>query len=273
MCGLPDAVARVRVSQGGRWRSTTRRYSGRRSGASLVPWASSRRTRRAPRRPAPAQHPRRQSTPPRSPAAASPGAVDAGVSSSVECIAPGSIVQGWPAALQTGLDAADTAGAALPAGASAKEEQAAKSALEECVVCFCPHQKVSMAVCNKGHAVCKTCFEGYAGEEMSNGQRQFRCPLWPADLASCTGRFSEQNVAQILPAQLYENYMRGIREQIRAEEYQKSHQVVHRIASELKARVPGISQEMLEQQLRHSLRGSPAVREVPLWSSYALCVL
>ena len=34
-----------------------------------------------------------------------------------------------------------------------KEEQAAKSAREECVVCQCLDQKVSMAVCNKGHAV------------------------------------------------------------------------------------------------------------------------
>jgi len=117
-------------------------------------------------------------------------------------------------------------------------------------------QKVSMAVCNKGHAVCKTCFEGYTDAEMTNGQRQFRCPLWPAHLARCTGRFSEQNVAQILSPQLHERYMRGMREQIRAEEYQKSHQVVHRIASELKAKVPGISQELLEQQLRQSCQGA-----------------
>ena len=137
-----------------------------------------------------------------------------------------------------------------------KEEQAAKSAREKCVVCQCLDQKVSMAVCNKGHAVCKTCFEGYTDAEMTNGQRQFRCPLWPAHLARCTGRFSEQNVAQILSPQLHERYMRGMREQIRAEEYQKSHQVVHRIASELKAKVPGISQEMLEQQLRQSCKGA-----------------
>jgi len=126
----------------------------------------------------------------------------------------------------------------------------------KCVVCQCLDQKVSMAVCNKGHAVCKTCFEGYADAEMTNGQRQFRCPLWPAHLDGCTGRFSEQNVAQILSPQLHERYMRGMREQIRAEEYQKSHQVVHRIASELKAKVPGISQEMLEQQLRQSCKGA-----------------
>ena len=94
-----------------------------------------------------------------------------------------------------------------------KEEQAAKSAREKCVVCQDLDQKVSMAVCNKGHAVCKTCFERYADAEMSNGQRQIRCPLWPAHLARCTGRFSEQNVAQILSAQLHERYMRGMREQ------------------------------------------------------------
>ena len=147
-----------------------------------------------------------------------------------------------------------------------REEQAAKSARETCVICGCLDRKTSMAACQKGHAVCKSCFESYADTEMSNGQQRIRCPFWPAHLAGCTRRFSEQNVAQILSANLHERYMRGMREQIRAEEYQKTHQVVQRIASalEAQARVPGISQKMLEllsqetleQQLKQSCKGA-----------------
>ena len=139
------------------------------------------------------------------------------------------------------------------------EEQAANV---ECVVCknfFC-QDKVSMAVCENGHAVCKVCFEGYADVEMSDGQRQIRCPMWPENLASCSGHFSEQKVAQVLSAQLHERYMGGIREQIRAEEYEKSLQFLRRTASESES-LPEIDQEILAEQLRQSCNDPRQCRE------------
>ena len=60
-------------------------------------------------------------------------------------------------------------------------------------------RKASMAACHKGHAVCKTCFEGYAGDgNVKWSAADFVAPSGLHILPVVLGRFSEQNVAQIL---------------------------------------------------------------------------
>ncbi|CAE7247144.1 unnamed protein product [Symbiodinium natans] len=134
----------------------------------------------------------------------------------------------------------------------------------KCVSC---HEAVlagQAPVCSQGtHSLCSLCFEKYARAEQDQPEAVIRqrgafleCPCRaPAD-ARCKGSFSEQTMAKYLPSELFDTHMGLQRQQIRAEEHAKANQMLNKLAAEWERQVPGLSQELLANQLKAALPGA-----------------
>ncbi|CAE7800220.1 unnamed protein product [Symbiodinium sp. CCMP2592] len=134
----------------------------------------------------------------------------------------------------------------------------------KCVSC---HEAVlagQAPVCSQGtHSLCPSCFEKYARAEQDQPETVIRqrgalleCPCRaPAD-ACCKGSFSEQTMAKYLPSELFDTHMGLQRQQIRAEEHAKANQMLNKLAAEWERQVPGLSQELLANQLKAALPGA-----------------
>ncbi|CAE7939434.1 unnamed protein product [Symbiodinium sp. KB8] len=134
----------------------------------------------------------------------------------------------------------------------------------KCVSCSEALLEGQAPVCSQGtHSLCPSCFEKYARAEQDQPEAVIRqrracleCPCRaPAD-ACCNGSFSEQTMAKYLPSELFETHMALQRQQIRAEEHAKANQMLNKLAAEWERQVPGLSQELLANQLKAALPGS-----------------
>ena len=134
----------------------------------------------------------------------------------------------------------------------------------KCVSCSEALLEGQAPVCSQGtHSLCPSCFEKYARAEQDQPEAVIRqrracleCPCRaPAD-ACCNGSFSEQTMAKYLPSELFETHMALQRQQIRAEEHAKANQMLNKLAAEWERQVPGLSQELLANQLKAALPGA-----------------
>lgn len=95
-----------------------------------------------------------------------------------------------------------------------------------CVICRDRAAIGAYAVCSAvgaNHAICTECFVQYASTEARQDPGLVRqrggkllCPCRSAELGACKGLFKEQIVAALLPEDVYEIHLAGVREHIRA---------------------------------------------------------
>ncbi|CAE7883532.1 unnamed protein product [Symbiodinium necroappetens] len=134
----------------------------------------------------------------------------------------------------------------------------------KCVSCGEAVLESQAPVCSQGtHSLCPSCFEKYARAEQDQPEAVIRqrgafllCPCRaPAD-ACCNGSFSEQTMAKYLPSELFDTHMALQRQQIRAEEHAKANQMLSKLAAEWERQVPGLSEELLANQMKAALPGA-----------------
>jgi len=114
------------------------------------------------------------------------------------------------------------------------------------------------------HAFCASCFESYAQEQISQSEALVRqrkavlvCPCRSPHDANCTGCFSEQTIALILPPELHAAHMDQLRAQIQAEEFTKANDVLTSHLSNIAEKVQqDLPCALLERQLKAALPGA-----------------
>lgn len=136
--------------------------------------------------------------------------------------------------------------------------------LHICIVCSVARFKYETAHCSsQSHAICAICLEAYAREEYTRDESTLRkrgarllCPLRAPHQTNCNGCFSDQSIAQFLSADLHTTYMDKQRAQSRFEEFTAFNKVLANIGSQMQKNMPGLSQELLERQLREAVPGA-----------------
>ena len=139
----------------------------------------------------------------------------------------------------------------------------------ECIVCAeaCTDSTAFIACDShaeaEGHLMCKACFGAYAESQLEQETSvvrargaKLRCPHWLPELGGCRGCFSDHHAAMMLPASLHLMLVEQQHEQVRAEEAAKQTEILTRVTAQLRAKLPGLSQELLARQLRDALPGA-----------------
>ena len=136
----------------------------------------------------------------------------------------------------------------------------------DCCICFA---EPAVACCSDGdHALCRGCFVEYAREWLASGPADIKqqregcipCSCYPQAAGGCTASFDNQVVARMLSSQDYGQFDEQRRAEMRRREFDglnaEMMKMVRQMAERLNQSAPGLSKQLLAQQLRASVPGA-----------------
>lgn len=141
-----------------------------------------------------------------------------------------------------------------------KAEAATAAKRRICPICCEECEVTSMVQCSTGaHEMCCSCLathieaqiaEVLMAEAHSGPHLSARC------FAGCTGHFTAPVLGRSLPDELHADHVARCHRLLDREARLEAHQLVYRIQMALKEKLPELSQELLEKQLRDAVPGA-----------------
>ena len=136
----------------------------------------------------------------------------------------------------------------------------------ECCICY---GETAAACCSYGeHALCSGCFVKYAREWLASGPADVKqqhegclpCLCHPQAAGGCAASFDNQVVARLLSFQDYEQFDEQRRTEMRRRQFVRLNEqmmcMIRQMAERLNQSAPGLSKQLLAEQLRASIPGA-----------------